>query len=215
LVFQLFEDVAYVLGSALSNFGAEQLGSSLPIVFVRIRSGVAGHMLFSPIFSTGLLHLLWYKSSVVTRWPRNRFILIAMTIHFDCDAQPSIIHGLLGNGRAADIALPVVILGLPIVALLLVAAVFRVPVHSQFAGLRDVLASEGARGCRSERRQTLRAGAAKHRGALAVQIVTGEGGKAQRACARGGLRPRSRARLAEVRRLRSEPWRLLYGRGIR
>jgi RsiW-degrading membrane proteinase PrsW (M82 family) len=146
LGFQLFENVSYVLGGAQRGFGSDQLGSSLQVFIVRITTGVAGHILFSAIFCAGVIYLLGTRAQPRRVGLGVGLMLTAMAIHFIWDAQSPIVHSLVGDGTAANVVGALLLPGLPIVALLVVVAVFKGAVRSEREGLRVVLAPEVARG---------------------------------------------------------------------
>jgi membrane-bound metal-dependent hydrolase YbcI (DUF457 family) len=211
LGFQLTEDVSYVLGGAQSGFGADQIGASAQVFVVRILSGVAGHILFTAVFATGLVYLLGTRAQPRRIGRGAALVLVAMTIHFIWDAQTAIANSLVGDETGANVLVSLMLPGLPLVALAVVVAVFRIAVRSEREGLRVVLAPEVARGCphrgRGRRRVRRRKGTAS--------LPAGRWGPPRApttgARARGSSRPRHRARQGGRRVVR--PGRAGAGRG--
>ena len=139
LGFQLIEDVAYAMTSAAAHFGANQIGSSLTTIWLRMFTGVAAHVVYSAIFCAGLVYLLGRPAE-----PRRigRGLLLMAT--------PLVLHGvwnsagaIAGGNTWAQLGLLATMI---VVSLVIVARVFRLTVAREREMMRTVMAPEVFRG---------------------------------------------------------------------
>jgi protease PrsW len=138
LGFQITEDITYAMTSAGTQFGANQVGASIGTIILRMVSGVAAHILYSAIFCAGLVYLLGRPAE-----PRNvprGLLLIAI---------PMLLHGTWDSLAAIAGPSALKLIGLLIativIALFIVARVYKSTVQPERDFVRDVMAPEEAR----------------------------------------------------------------------
>lgn len=163
LGFQILEDIHYAENAAAANFGVDQLGSIMKIFILRTSTGVAGHILYSAIFCTGLAYLVGLSAQ-----PRKIFrglglIITAMGLHFLWNGMGALPGALFGEGTAAQIMMSALLILLPVTALVICGAVFRHAVAGERGFIRYLLAPEQARGVVTEAELAAVAGTKKER----------------------------------------------------
>jgi protease PrsW len=136
LAFQVFEDVAYVFGSAASNFGQAQYGT--PTLVMRTVLGLTGHWTWSAVAGAGLIYLLGRPAEKPRRWFGIALILSSIFLHWAWDS----IGGLTG-GATWSVGLYV---PLTIVNLVIFIWVYRKTVVKEREWARALLADEVSRG---------------------------------------------------------------------
>lgn len=164
LGFQIIEDIAYIGEAAGRNFGVDQLGASLQTFVMRLSTGVAGHILFTAIFCTGLVYVLGRPEEPRRLGRGIGLMVLAMAIHFYWDA-PTAVLGLLvgGNETAVGILGGISLFMLPLVALFVVVKIFKMVVVNERAFVVPMLAPEVARGVITEAELDAAAGDRKAR----------------------------------------------------
>lgn len=146
LGFQIVEDISYIQTGAATGFGADQIGVTMVTYVMRISTGVAGHILFTAIFCTGLVYLLG-RPEQPRRTGRGLLLIgTAMVIHAVWDSEGAIARALVGDTTAASVLTMVLVPLVPIVALVICVLVFRSAVQVERAFMADMLAPEVARG---------------------------------------------------------------------
>jgi RsiW-degrading membrane proteinase PrsW (M82 family) len=136
LAFQVFEDVAYVYGSAASNFGQAEYGTST--LWMRTVLGMTGHWTWSAVAGAGLIYLIGRPAEKPRRGFGIALILSSMFLHWTWDS----LVGLTG-GAAWAVALYV---PLTIVNLVVFIWVYRMTVAKERDWARALLADEVNRG---------------------------------------------------------------------
>lgn len=135
LGFQIVEDISYAMTSAGTQFGANQIGASAGTIILRMVSGVAAHILYSAIFCAGVIYLLGRPAE--PRKIGRGLVLIAI---------PMLLHGMWDSVAAvAGSSAPALIgllLGMVILALIIVARVYKMTVSRERDFVRDVMAPE-------------------------------------------------------------------------
>jgi RsiW-degrading membrane proteinase PrsW (M82 family) len=136
LAFQVFEDVAYVFGSAAANFGQAEYGT--PTLGMRTVLGLTGHWTWSAVAGAGLIYLLGRPAEKPRRWFGIALILSSIFLHWAWDS----IGGLTGGATwAIGLYVP-----LTIVNLVLFIWVYRKTVVKEREWARALLADEVNRG---------------------------------------------------------------------
>ena len=139
LGFQLIEDVSYALTSAAAHFGANQIGSSLGTIWLRMFTGVAAHVVYSAIFCAGLVYLMG-RPAEPRRIGRGLLIIVA----------PFVVHGVWNSTGAISGASVLGQLGLMaamiVITLVIVVVVFRLTVGRERELMHAVMAPEVASG---------------------------------------------------------------------
>lgn len=139
LGFQVLEDISYALMSAGAHFGADPVASEMSTIWLRMITGVAGHVAYSAIFCAGLVYLMGRPAE-----PRRlgRGVLLMATA--------MLLHGVwdsIGSFAASDNGLALLLMLLTVVVSLgILAAVYRLTVARERELMRTVLAPEVARG---------------------------------------------------------------------
>jgi hypothetical protein len=136
LAFQVFEDVAYVYGSAAANFGQAEYGTST--LGLRTVLGLTGHWTWSAVAGAGLIYLIGRPAEKPRRGFGIALILSSMFLHWTWDS----LVGLTG-GAAWAIGLYV---PLTIVNLVVFIWVYRKTVAKERTWARALLAAEVDRG---------------------------------------------------------------------
>jgi protease PrsW len=138
LGFQIIEDISYAMTSAGTQFGANQIGASVGTIILRMVSGVAAHILYSAIFCAGVVYLLGRPAE--PRNVRRGLFLVAI---------PMLLHGTWDSLGAVAGASALALIGLLIativIALIIVARVYKSTVTPERDFVREVMAPEQAR----------------------------------------------------------------------
>ena len=163
LGFQILEDVSYIQGGASSGFGADQIGVTTSTFIMRLGTGVAGHILFTAIFCTGLVYLLGLPEQPRKIGRGLLLIAAAMLIHGFWDAQSAVANAIFGDTTAAGLFTAVLIPLTPIVALIICFFVFKDAVKGERAFMVPMLEPEVARGVLTEAEVAAAAGDRKAR----------------------------------------------------
>jgi protease PrsW len=124
--------------SAGAQFGANQIGASAATIILRMVSGVAAHILYSAIFCAGVIYLLGRPAEPRKIMRGLLLIAIPMLLHGTWDS----VAAIASNSALAMIGL---LIGIVVVALILVAWVYRLTVARERDFVRDVMAPEQAR----------------------------------------------------------------------
>lgn len=163
LGFQIVEDISYIQTGAATGFGADQIGVTMLTYAMRISTGVAGHILFTAIFCTGLVYLLGLPEQ--PRRVGRGLLLIgtAMVIHGVWDSEGAIARALLSDTTAAGVLTMVLMPLVPIAALIVCVLVFQSAVQVERAFMADMLAPEVARGVLTDEEVAAAAGDRKAR----------------------------------------------------
>lgn len=138
LGFQIFEDISYAMTSAGSQFGANQIGASIGTIILRMVSGVAAHILYSAIFCAGVIYLLGRPAEPRRVWRGLLLVAIPMLLHGTWDS----LDAVAGGNALMLIGLLIAVI---VIALFIVARVYRLTVQRERAFVRDVMAPEQAR----------------------------------------------------------------------
>jgi len=139
LGFQIVEDVAYALGSAGSQFGANQVESAMSTVWMRMATGVSAHILYSAVFCAGLVYLVGRPAERRKVGRGLALMATAMLLHGVWDSM-----GALVRGHTA--LLFVLMLAVIVIALGVAVKVFATTVPTERRFLRAIMAPEVARG---------------------------------------------------------------------
>lgn len=143
LGFQLFEDISYALGSAGSQFGANQVEAALTTVWLRMATGISGHILYSAVFCAGLIYLLGRPAEPRRVGRGLTLMATAMVLHGVWDSTAALVRG---HTALVFVSMLAVI----VVALAVAARVFTVTVPTEREFLRAVMAPEVAKGTLTE-----------------------------------------------------------------
>ncbi|SEE50565.1 PrsW family intramembrane metalloprotease [Jiangella alba] len=146
LGFQILEDIAYVLDSAPTQFGANQIGASMQTFVVRMASGIGSHILFSAIFCTGLVLAIGRPQQPRRLGTGIGLIALAMALHGIWDAQGPLLHAALGDSDLLPFAQLALMVLLPLIGIAIVIRVFHLAVAGEREFVRPLLAPELARG---------------------------------------------------------------------
>ncbi len=138
LGFQIVEDIAYAMTSAGAQFGANQIAASMGTVVIRMVSGIAAHILYSAIFCAGLVYLLGRPAERRKLGRGLLLVTIAMLLHGIWDSLASI------AGPSA-LTLVGLLFGVIVIALIIVARVYKLTVKRESDFMRDVMSPEEAR----------------------------------------------------------------------
>jgi len=138
LGFQIIEDISYAMTSAGAQFGANQIGASVSTIILRMVSGVAAHILYSAIFCAGVVYLVGRPAEPRKIGRGLLLVAIPMLLHGTWDSLASI---------AGPNALELIgmLIATIVVALIVVARVYRLTVTRERDFVRDVMAPEQAR----------------------------------------------------------------------
>jgi RsiW-degrading membrane proteinase PrsW (M82 family) len=136
LAFQVFEDVAYVYGSAAANFGQAEYGTST--LGIRTVLGLSGHWTWSAVCGAGLIYLVGRPSEAPRRALGIALIASSIILHWAWDSI-----GALTGGAAWSIA---VYIPLTAVNLGIFIWVYRRTVVKERAWARALLTPEVERG---------------------------------------------------------------------
>jgi protease PrsW len=215
LGFQIFEDITYALTSAGTQFGANQIGASVGTIILRMLTGVAAHILYSAIFCAGLVYLVGRPAEPRKIGRGLVLIAIPMLLHGAWDS----VDAIAGQNAARLIGL---LIGMIIVALTIVARVYKITVSRERDFVRDVMAPEQARdvitpveldamaGNRKARKAYRKSGRNRQERRRARYILNAAYSLADElAAARGAETDRVRFARAEVARIRAglpSPW---------
>ena len=215
LGFQIVEDISYAMTSAGTQFGANQIGASAATIILRMVSGVAAHILYSAIFCAGVVYLLGRPAEPRRIMRGLLLIAIPMLLHGTWDSVAAIAN----NSALAMIGL---LIGIVVVALIIVAWVYRLTVARERDFVRDVMAPEHARnvitpveldamaGNRKARKAYRKAGRQRGERRRARYILNAAYALADElAAARGADTDRVRFARSEVGRIRAgipSPW---------
>lgn len=163
LGFQIVEDVFYIKNAAAASWGADQIGSSMTTMAMRLATGVAGHFLFTGIFCAGLVYVLG-RPAEPRRLGRGVLLMVtAMVIHFVWDSEDAIAHLVFGDTAAAGVAVGLLMVGVPLVALVVLARVFATTVVNERSFVVPMLEPEVARGVVTEAEVAAASGTRKDR----------------------------------------------------
>jgi RsiW-degrading membrane proteinase PrsW (M82 family) len=138
LGFQIVEDITYAMTSAGTQFGANQIGASVGTIILRMLTGVAAHILYSAIFCAGLVYLVGRPAEPRKVGRGLVLIAIPMLLHGTWDS----VAAIAGQNALLLIGL---LIGTIIVALIIVARVYKLTVTRERDFVRDVMAPEQAR----------------------------------------------------------------------
>ena len=163
LGFQIVEDISYIQNGAATGFGADQVGVTMATYAMRISTGVAGHILFTAIFCTGLVYLLGLPEQPRRTGRGLLLIATAMVIHGIWDSEGAIAQAILGDTTAAALLTGLLIPLVPITALVICVLVFKSAVQVERASIIDLLAPEAARDVLTDAEVTAAAGDRKAR----------------------------------------------------
>ncbi|MFC9832923.1 PrsW family intramembrane metalloprotease [Rhodococcus sp. NPDC127530] len=139
LGFQIVEDVAYALGSAGSQFGANQVESAMSTVWMRMATGVSAHILYSAVFCAGLVYLVGRPAEPRKVGRGLALMATAMLLHGVWDSMAALVRG-----HAA--LLFVLMFAVIVIALVVAIKVFAMTVPTERQFLRAIMAPEVARG---------------------------------------------------------------------
>ena len=215
LGFQIVEDITYAMTSAGTQFGANQIGASVGTIVLRMVSGVAAHILYSAIFCAGVVYLVGRPAE--PRKIGRGLLLIAI---------PVLLHGtwdsLAAIAGPSALALIGLLIATIVIALIIVAWVYRLTVTRERDFVRDVMAPEQARnviapieldamaGNRKARKAYRKAGRNRAERRRARYILNAAYSLADElAAARGADTDRVRFARSEVARIRAglpSPW---------
>ncbi|MGZ8743774.1 MAG: PrsW family intramembrane metalloprotease [Nocardioides sp.] len=135
LAFQVFEDVAYVYGTAAANFGQAEYGTST----LGVRTALsAGHWAWSAVAGAGLIYLIGRPSEPRRRGLGIALILASMFMHWLWDSVTPLTGGATW---AIAVYLPITLINLA-----LFIWVYRRTVLKERTWARALLADEVARG---------------------------------------------------------------------
>jgi len=163
LGFQILENVSYIKSAAATGWGADQLGSSVQTFLMRMTTGIAGHFLFTGVFCAGLVYVLG-RPAEPRRLGRGLLLMsAAMVIHFVWDSEAAIAHVIFGDGVAAGIAAGGLLVGLPLLALAVLAKVFSLTVANERSFMPAMLEPEVARGVMTDAEVQAASGTRKDR----------------------------------------------------
>jgi protease PrsW len=215
LGFQIVEDISYAMTSAGTQFGANQIGASVSTIILRMVSGVAAHILYSAIFCAGVVYLLGRPAQPRRIGRGLLLIVIPMLLHGTWDS----VGALAGQSGLALIGL---LIGTIIVALIIVARVYKLTVSPERDFVRDVMTPEQARnvitpveldamaGSRKARKAYRKAGRTRSERRRARYVLNAAYTLADElAAARGADTDRVRFARSEVARIRAgvpSPW---------
>jgi RsiW-degrading membrane proteinase PrsW (M82 family) len=138
LGFQIVEDITYAMTSAGTQFGANQVGASIGTIILRMVSGVAAHILYSAIFCAGVVYLLGRPAEPRKVGRGLLLIAIPMLLHGTWDS----LGAIAGPIGLKLIALLVAVI---VIALAILARVYKLTVKREQDFVRDVMAPEQAR----------------------------------------------------------------------
>lgn len=136
LAFQVFEDVAYVYGSAAANFGQAEYGTTT--LGLRTVLGLSGHWTWSAVCAAGLIYLVGRPAEKPKRGLGIALIASSMFLHWFWDSL-----GAITGGATWTIAL---YLPLTIANLTIFIWVYRRSVATEREWARVLLAPEVDRG---------------------------------------------------------------------
>jgi RsiW-degrading membrane proteinase PrsW (M82 family) len=215
LGFQIVEDITYAMTSAGTQFGANQIGASVGTIILRMLTGVAAHILYSAIFCAGVVYLVGRPAEPRKVGRGLVLIAIPMLLHGTWDSVAAI------AGQNALMLLGLLI-GTIIVALIIVARVYKLTVARERDFVREVMAPEQARdvitpveldamaGNRKARKAYRKTGRNRHERRRARYILNAAYALGDElAAARGADTDRVRFARAEVARIRAglpSPW---------
>ena len=152
LAFQVFEDVAYVYGSAAANFGQAEYGTST----LGVRTVLStGHWVWSALCGAGLIYLIGRPAEKPRRALGIGLILWAMFLHWFWDSSAA-----LFDGASWVIAL---YLPLTIICLVSFVWVYRMTVVKEREWARTLLAAEVDRGVITSDELDAAVGSRRHR----------------------------------------------------
>ena len=138
LGFQIVEDILYAMTSAGTQFGANQIGASVGTIILRMLTGVAAHILYSAIFCAGVIYLFGRPAEPRRIGRGLLLIAIPMLLHGTWDS----VAAIAGQNALTLIGL---LIGTIVVALIIVARVYKLTVAREREFVRDVMAPEQAR----------------------------------------------------------------------
>jgi RsiW-degrading membrane proteinase PrsW (M82 family) len=215
LGFQIVEDITYAMTSAGTQFGANQIGASVDTIILRMVSGVAAHILYSAIFCAGVVYLVGRPAEPRKIGRGLLLIAIPMLLHGTWDS----LSAIAGPNALELIGL---LIGTVVIALIIVARVYRSTVTRERDFVRDVMAPEQARnivtsveldamaGNRKARKAYRKADRNRHERRRARYILNAAYALADElAAARGADTDRVRFARSEVARIRAglpSPW---------
>src|ERR1700744_4975523 len=215
LGFQIVEDITYAMTSAGTQFGANQIGASVGTIILRMLTGVAAHILYSAIFCAGVVYLFGRPAEPRRIGRGLLLIAIPMLLHGTWDS----VAAIAGQNALTLIGL---LIGTIVVALIIVARVYKLTVARERDFVRDVMAPEQARnvispieldamaGNRKARKAYRKAGRNRPERRRARYILNAAYSLADElAAARGADTDRVRFARSEVSRIRAglpSPW---------
>jgi protease PrsW len=154
--FEILEDILYALNAASSEFGSDQIGSSLHITMLRLFTGFSSHIAYSAIFGAGLVYLIGTVAQRRRTGLGLGLILTAMALHGVWDA-----NGTLGGGHV--LLIWVLLFGQVAVTLVIVVAVFHLTVKPERQAMRVVMQPEADTGVITSEELDALAGGRKQR----------------------------------------------------
>lgn len=167
LGFQMFENVSYVVNSAATGFGVDQVAAGQQTLVLRMAVGIASHWLYSAIFCAGLIYLLGRPGRKAERGKGILLMVVAMALHGVWDGISALSQG---KGAVTGVLMPALI----IVALVIVRAVYKMTVATERNWMGDLLAPEVANGVLQQAEADALAGTRKQRKAY---LKSGHGHK--------------------------------------
>jgi protease PrsW len=201
--------------SAGTQFGANQIGASVGTIILRMLTGVAAHILYSAIFCAGVVYLFGRPAEPRRIGRGLLLIAIPMLLHGTWDS----VAAIAGQNALTLIGL---LIGTIVVALIIVARVYKLTVARERDFVRDVMAPEQARnvispieldamaGNRKARKAYRKAGRSRLERRRARYILNAAYALADElAAARGADTDRVRFARSEVARIRAglpSPW---------
>lgn len=135
LGFTVFEDVIYVLTSAISGFGADQGAAVSTTLFMRIVTGLVSHTVYSAIVGMGLVWLLGRPDEPRRIGRGLAFIAAGLLLHGLWDGMAAIGRGSFIAFLGSFVILPVLIITILVVGL-------RWASRQERLWLRDILQPE-------------------------------------------------------------------------
>ncbi len=138
LGFQIAEDISYAMTSAGTQFGANQIEASIGTIILRMVSGVAAHILYSAIFCAGVVYLLGRPAEPRKIWRGLLLLVIPMLLHGTWDSLAAV-------AGANTLVLIGLLIAVIVIALFIMARVYRLTVQRERDFVRDVMAPEQAR----------------------------------------------------------------------
>lgn len=139
LGFQVFEDVLYVVNSALQSFGGDEIGTVLQITIIRGLTGLISHTFYTAIVGTGLIFLFGTSRTAPRRGLGLLLVLLSMLIHGTWDAMGPV-------GEIFGLSTEIVLITITVVGVASVVMTFRLAASRERAWTRELMAREVDRG---------------------------------------------------------------------